>query len=174
MIDDISPDFKPSRLDSEIIAKILPHAKTGKAIRVFNNVHRPLSDYGYWFTLSALWVDYTGWSELELWKRLFRSPRPNRETSIMKPSELTAFRNLPEELRVYRAHRTGESDWISFTLSLERAVMFARLRKVNVIHEYRMPKASALCLFLRRGEDEVLTLEKEAASPVREFEIVAV
>ena len=81
---------------------------------------------------------------------------------------------LPEVLTLYRAHRHGETDWLSFTLSLERACMFARLRGVNSIHEYRLPKASALCLFLRRDEFEVLTLEKEKAELIRELQIVLV
>lgn len=157
---DVSPDFVANRYDAMILdKKILPYAETPKAIRRFNTEQHGLSDYGYWFTLGTLWVSYTGWSDLDLWKRLFRSTRPNRDTSLMKPSELQVFRELPDPITAYRAHRTGETDWISYTLSAVKAGVFARQRGVTEIVEYRIAKTQALCLFLRRHEFEVLSLE---------------
>lgn len=171
-MNDISPDFRPSKLDAEIFARILPHEATPKAIRTFNCVYRPLSDYGYWFMLGTLWVSYTGHSDLELWKRLLRSPRPNRDTSLMKPSELNAWRALPEVLTLYRAHRLGEADWIAYTLNPDIAARFALEREVREVTEYRVNKSDALCLFLRRGEEEVLVLDRTKARFVRVMDIV--
>lgn len=163
-MNDISPDFKHSKLDAGIIGKILPHAQTGKAIRVFNNHHRQLSDYAYWFTLGTLWVNYSGWSELALWRRLLSSDRPNRDTSLMKPSELAVWRTLPPVLTLYRAHRPDETDWIAYTLDAQKAAGFASRRGVDRVGIYTLPRPAALCLFLRRGEAEILALDRDAAT----------
>lgn len=167
---DVSPDFKWNKYDALVMEKILRYAETPKAIRVFSNEHRGLSDYGYWFALGTLWVSYTGWSDLGLWKRLLASPRPKRETSLMKPSELTVFREFPECFPVYRAHRPGETDWISYTIHPKTAAKFALRRGVSEIQEYEMSKKDALCLFLRRGEFEVLSLSP--AKSVRTIQVV--
>lgn len=170
-IPDVSPDFRWNRQDAKIMRKVTPHEATPQAIRVFNHVHRRLSDYGYWFLLGTLWVSYTGWSDLELWKRLFRSTRPRRETSLMKPSELGVYRALPDMLTFYRAHRHGERDWVSYTLDPLKAAMFAVQRGVSEVVEYRAAKADALCLLLRRGESEVLILDQQKAERVCSIEV---
>ena len=96
MNQDISPDFRPNMRDARIIKGILKHEATPRAIERFARDANDLTDYAYWFTLGTLWVSYTGWSDLALWKRLFSSKRRNRETSLMKPSELDVLRALPE------------------------------------------------------------------------------
>lgn len=164
-------DFRPSKLDAEVIAKVTKHWETGKAIRCFNNEHRRLSDYAYWYLLSTLWVSYSGWSELELWKRLFGSERPLRETSIMKPSELRAWRELPDQIRTFRAHRPDEKDWIAYTTDPIKCGCFALARGVNSISEYEIAKADALCLFLRRGESEIILIDRAKAKFVRSIEV---
>ena len=172
-IADISPDFAgPVKSDSRIFEKLLQHEATAEAIKVFAQEARKLSNYGYWFGLSALWVSYSGWSDLELWKRLMSSPRPNRQTSMMKPSELRAFLRLPERIKAYRAHRPAEIDWISYALDPLQAALFARRRGVDRIAEYTIERAAALCLSLRRGETELLVLDKNAAKLVRWIDVV--
>jgi hypothetical protein len=61
---------------------------------------------------------------------------------------------------VWRAHRPGETDWIAYTLDLEKACVFANKRSVDMVHAYQVNKADVLCLFTRRGEWEVLILDK--------------
>jgi hypothetical protein len=172
MLPDVSPDFRWSRRDTGLIRKILVHAETPRAIREFSRHAGRLTNHAYWFVLSTLWVSYTGWSDLDEWKRLFASTRPLRDTSIMKPSELEIFRELPEMLTLYRAHRANEKDWISYTLLPVKAAEFAQRRAVDLVAEYRVAKADALCLFLRRGEFEVLVLDKGKAEFVRELPVV--
>jgi len=171
--DDVSPDFRWNKNDLHTIKKILPHEATPDAVSLFSRYAYRLTDYGYWFLLSTLWVSYTGWSDLEEWKRLFSSTRPNRETSIMKPSELDLFRAIDGTIALYRAHRPDEADWISYTFSATKAAEFAAQRGVNTVKEYRVAKDDMLCLFLRRGEFEVLALDKSKAAFIREIPVVA-
>lgn len=170
LLHDVSPDFVPDRLSSEVVKRVIRFEGTPKAIQIFAAEQHKLTDYWYWFTLSTCWVSYSGWYELAKWRALFESPRPNRKTSIMKPSELQAFSALPDRLAVYRAHRPGEKDWISYTLSLSRAAMFAEKRGVTEVSLYHIEKADCIALFLRRFEFEVLMLDPTRAKslgPVR-------
>jgi len=169
---DVSPDFRWNKKDLQTIKKIMPHEATPEAIKLFSRYAYRLTDYGYWFLLSTLWVSYCGWSDLEEWKRMFSSVRPNRETSIMKPSELDVLRTLDEPLTVFRAHRPDETDWISYTLFPQEAAKFARKRGVDTVSEYQITKAAVCALFLRRGEFEVLVLDKTKAAIIREIPVV--
>lgn len=166
MIDpDISPDFVWHAEDARIAAQLVDREATPQAIRFFARHHRHLSDYGYWFLLGSLWVSYSGWSDLALWRRLLCSDRPHRDTSLMKPSEMQVFRALPETLTVYRAHRPSETDWIAYTLDRRVAERLATERR-GPIRTYQVAKADVVALFLRRGEQEVLVLDPRSAAPV--------
>lgn len=164
---DISKDFTWNPYDAKVGKKLVELEGTPEAIKHFAAVQDGLSDYGYWFMLSVCWVKYTGWSDLELWRHLFSSERPKRQTSIMKPSELKKFKELPYFITAYRAHRENESDWLSFTLDKEIALRFARERGKQTIGEYKIKKRDVLALFLRRGEQELLMLDKSKAEFVR-------
>ncbi|BDI33356.1 hypothetical protein CCAX7_54070 [Capsulimonas corticalis] len=169
---DISPDFRQSEKDAKIAREVLKYAGTPAAIRHFNKSCKPLTTYAYWHILSTLWVSYTGFSDLEMWKKLFSSPRKNRETSLMKPSEFVVFRQMPDQITVYRAHRPGETDWIAYTVAPQTAARFAYERGADCIHAYQVDKADVLALFLRRGEQEILVLDKSRVQFVREIEVV--
>ncbi|MEO7716323.1 MAG: hypothetical protein ABIY70_08965 [Capsulimonas sp.] len=169
---DISPDFRPSAIDARIASEVLRHEGTPEAIRCFARLSMPLTSYGYWHMLSVLWVSYTGYSDLGLWKTLFSSSRKNRETSIMKPSEIAALRRLPEQITVYRAHRPGETDWIAYTLNPQTAARFAHERGVSHIRAYVVDRPDVLALFLRRSEHEILALDKTRPRFVREIEVI--
>lgn len=160
---DISPDWKGStEAERRVIEGILRLKETPFAILDFDKKKRHLGDYWYWFTLSTLWVSYSGWSDLQLWKRLFRSGRPRRNTSIMKPSEWAAYKALPDTITAYRAHRPGETDWISYTLSRSLAERWVEQRG-GYLGIYTLRKKDCLALLLRRGEEEVLMLEPNKA-----------
>lgn len=162
-MNDISPDFKGSTSE-EVAAldEIIRHEATPLAILTFAQLQDRLGDYWYWFTLSTLWVSYSGWSDLNLWRRLFQAARASRKTSIMKPSELLAFIELPNRFTAYRAHRPNETDWISYTLDKSLAERWARERGGHV-KTYRLNKLHCLALLLRRGESEILLLDKKKA-----------
>src|SRR5206468_2126860 len=105
-------------------------------------------------------------------KELFSSTRQKRETGLMKPSELRAFRVLPDTLTVYRAHRPGETDWIAYTLDAETAARFTVERGVSEVTAYEVDKIDVLALFLRRGESEVLILDRTRPRLMRRIEVV--
>ena len=170
--DDISPDFKWDRKDAALGAKLIRYEKTPHAIRQFARQCDRLTNHGYWFFLGSLWVSYTGFSDLELWKRLFSSPRGMRETSLMKPSELRLFRVLPDKVHALRAHRPGETDWIAYTLNADTAARFAVERGVDSVSAYEIDKADILCLFTRRGEAEIIVLDKSKARFLDEVTVI--
>ena len=138
MIDDISTAFKWNQKDALFAEQILAYEGTPAAIKYFSAHSSELSDYGYWFFLSTLWVSYTEYSDLKIWKTLFASQRPNKAIGIMKPSELKAFD----------------------TLDTPVAKHFAKEHKVNQISVYRVKKNHVLALFLRRSEQEIIVLDK--------------
>ncbi|TWH49614.1 hypothetical protein [Sporomusa sp. KB1] len=174
MIDftDVSPIFRWSAYDSTVAENMIRLEGTPEAIKYFSEVCEKLTNYAYWFFLSTLWVNYSGRSDIELWKRLFSSERGQKLRSIMKPSELAEYDRLPYFITAYRAHRPEETDWIAYTLDLNIACRFAREREVNRISEYSIKKRDVLALFLRRGEKEILVLDKSKTKHIRDIEIV--
>lgn len=158
--DNISTAFHWNEFDYQVAKAVLGRAETPEAIQYFSKHDLLLSNYGYWFMLSTLWVSNTDLTHLDLWKKLFASHRPNKQISLMKPNELTIFKTLPNKLTVYRAHRPNETDWIAYTLDKEVAFWFAKNRGTNQIDEYRIKKKDVLAVFLRREESEVIVLDK--------------
>lgn len=170
---DVSPLFRGvTAAEAQIVQRILKHEGTPEAIREFARCRTRLSDYIYWFVLGTLWVSYTGFSDLDLWKRLFASARPDRDLSLMKPSELQELCALPDPLLIYRAHRPNEADWIAYTLSLDVAARFARERGVSEIKAYGVKRTDVLALFLRRGEQEILVLDRHKPQFIKTIEII--
>lgn len=168
---DISPRFIPTQEDSRVYVEALRYERTPEAVIHFSENCSLLTDYGYWFLLSTLWVSYTGWSNLKLWKRLFKARRSGRRECLMKPKELSFYHLLPQQVLCYRAHRPDEQDWISYTLDLDVAQRFAREREVPTLCAYHILRRDILALFLRRGEYEVLCLDKKKARQVERIKI---
>jgi hypothetical protein len=170
-MNDISLKFRWNQRDALIAQKLIELEATPEAIVYFSKVCDQLTDYSYWFSLSTLWIASGEIRDLERWKLLFSSSRPGRNKSIMKPSELQAFEYLPYFIKVYRAHRENEVDWIAYTLDPIKAGKFALERGVKTIKEYRVKKRDVLALFLRRGESEIIILDREKAEFLREIEV---
>ena len=99
MFEDISPRFKYNEYDSRVGRSLVVLEETPEAIQYFSKVCNGMTDYGYWFFLSTLWVSYTGHSDLELWKKLFSAKRKFKTDSIMKPSELQVYNELPSNIK---------------------------------------------------------------------------
>lgn len=170
-MNDISSHFRWNPYDATVAKGILKYEGTPEAIKYFARVCDKLSDYAYWFLLSTLWVSYTGYSDLELWKQLFSSGRSKRKKSIMKPSEVKAYDYLPYFVTAYRAHRPNETDWIAYTLNKDTAFRFASERGVSSISEYKTKKTDITALFLRRGEDEIIVLDRENIKFIQEHKL---
>ena len=170
-MDDISSNFVFNFYDQEIAKGLIKREETPEAIKYFAANCDGLTDYAYWFFLSTCWVSYSGWYELDKWKSLFSSTRPKREKSIMKPSEVKKLRQLPYDIKCYRAHREGETDWISYTTDINVAVKMALHRGVHEIKEYRIKKNNVLAYFTRRGESELIVLDKTKAIYIKSYEL---
>lgn len=168
---DVSPYFKFNFNDKYMAQQLMKREATPEAIVYFSENCNKLTNYGYWFLLSTLWVSYTGFSDINLWKKLFSSDRPQRLKSIMKPSEVREYDYLPYIITVYRAKRPGEKQWIAYTLDLEIAKRFAKERNVNKITKYEVKKKDILALFLRRGEKEVIVLDETKPKFIEEIEV---
>lgn len=167
-MNDISSEFKWNPYDATVAKGLIKLEKTPEAIKYFAEKSEELTDYAYWFMLSNCWVSYSGFSDLDLWKKLFSSDRAKKKKSIMKPSELAALDHLPWFVTVYRAHRPKENDCIAYTLNKDIAFRFARERGVNTIKEYQVKKKDIAALFLRRREEEVIILDKEKVKFIRD------
>jgi hypothetical protein len=169
---DVSPKFRWTLADDQMARKLIELDKTPEAIKYFAANCDRVTDNGYWFFLSTLWVSYTGFSDLNLWKKLFASDRHGRKQSIMKPSEVEQFDLLPWFIKAYRVHRENETDWIAYTLDLNVACRFAGEREAKKISEFRIKKRDVLALFLRRNEYEIIVLDKSKAQFVRDYSII--
>lgn len=167
-MNDISSKFKWNPYDAAVAKGLLKLEQTPEAIKYFAEKSEGLTDYAYWFMLSSCWINYSGFSNLELWRKLFSSDRAKKKKTIMKPSELEALDYLSWFVTVYRAHRQNEDDWIAYTLNKDIAFRFARERGVNTIKEYQVKKKDITALFLRRGEEEVIILDKEKIKFIRD------
>ena len=99
-----------------------------------------------------------------LWRNLFSCSRPARKRNPLKPDEVHAVNDQSPLVTAYRAHRPGEVDQIAYTLKRETACRFARERAADQITRYAIPKRTTVALFVRRGEHEVLALDKTSAS----------
>lgn len=161
--DNISCRFKRNRLGSRVAKELIRREGTPEALHYFAFNNAALNDYDYWFFLSTLWISSVEHTSLSLWKRLFNSERPHRAECIMKPDELKAFNDLPDTLTAYRAHRSRERDWIAYTLNQEIAIRFAIVKHAQQITTYKIGKDQILALFLRRGESEIILLDKNQA-----------
>lgn len=169
---DIYSGFTWNLYDAKVGKGIIEREATSEAIKYFSEVCDGLTDYAYWFYLSTLWVSYSSHSDLGLWKKLFSSSRGKRKQCIMKPSELKTFEQLPYFVTAYRAHRPGEIDWIAYTLDPIIAARFAKERGVDKVSEYKIKKRDIIGLFLRRGEQEILVIDKEKIHFVNEIDVV--
>lgn len=170
ILNDVSPLFRWNTYDAMVAKNILNYEGTPEAIKYFSKVCGKLSNYSYWFLLSTLWVSYTGYSDLELWKKLFSSSRGQKKLSIMKPSEVASYNNLPYFVKAYRAHRPNEKDWIAYTLKFDIAIRFA-LERHSDISEYLIKKKDITAVFMRRNEHEIIVLDKDSPTFVKKHKL---
>lgn len=171
----ISTSFRPEPFDAAVAEELLDLTTVKKTpekcLPAFDRYAWQLTDYSFWYLLSTIWVSYSGFSDLNLWIKHFGSDRPGREKSIMKPNELKAYKKLPPMVKAYRAHRKGETKFISYTTRLAAAKRFARACGVDEVVEYRVPKEKILAYFLRREEYELIVVDHSGCTRVGEIKL---
>jgi hypothetical protein len=129
-------------------------------LEAFKTIADKLPDAKYWSLLSSIWTDTeNGWQNIEQWKELFGSSRPNRGF-LMNEDEQFALNNLGDKFTVYRGCQEGlNEDGISWTLKREKAQWFAnRFEKAGVVLEKVITKQDAVALFIGRSESEVVVI----------------
>ena len=157
----ISADFERNERDSRLLKKLLRLDSPQRMLKEFDLIKSKLSDYCFWYMLGTLYIADTTNTDIRIWKKLFNSDRPRKATSLMKPDEYAAFLKLPDEIIVYRAANDGESQGLSYSLSLDVAKNMAILKNASHIKAYKVHKRYITALFLRRKESEVLVAEPD-------------
>lgn len=126
----------------------------------------PLDDEAYWELLGDVYADTENfWQESLGWGKALRSGRPHREC-FMSRDERQAFRELPDELVLYRGinGRARKRSW-AWTLDRDRGIFFAhRLAGIREMKGSRPPslvtatasRSDAVGYLSRRGESEIV------------------
>jgi hypothetical protein len=169
--EDISTAFKSNEGDRKIASTFLLYHTPKEQIAYFKEKSSAMSDSFYWFCLSTLWVDDPNGADIATWKQMFSVRRSNKEISLMKPSELKALKSLPNKITVYRAQKSDELDWISYTTSLKVLLQFARINRSTRIIRGTVKKRDITALFTRRDESEVLILDKKVIRNIENINV---
>ncbi len=128
----------------------------------FASIAKRLTDTEYWTELSWLWQDSENIPENpDLWDRLLRSTRPERE-QMMSADERAALAALPEELVIYQGHTSVREDGWSYTTQRSVAEWFARRFSdlesgAPIVTTASVSKENVVAYLLGRGEYEILT-----------------
>jgi hypothetical protein len=161
----VSKLYETSSYDEAVRAHLINQACMGAhkthLQEQFEKFAWQLTDFGYWHILGALWNACLGQGEVQLWRNLFLSKRPNRAECLMKPDELQIYKRLQSGTPVmgFRAHRKGEEQWLSYVLELGTAKKMARHNGCQVITMFEIPDDKVLAVFDRRGYREILVPE---------------
>jgi hypothetical protein len=127
-------------------------------LQAFIQIAKQLPDTKYWSLLSSIWTDTENqWQNLEQWKELLSSNRPERHY-LMDESEFQLLNSLPELVTIYRGCVKGlNEDGLSWTLNKSKAEFFAnRFGKEGIILEREIPKSDIIAVLTGRGESEVI------------------
>lgn len=143
----------------KLAAGLIDRENTPDAMKFFEANSRYVRDSTYWYFLACLWISHTGGTDLERWKRLFRSTRPERHY-LMNREELAVYDGLPEVVACCRGHRPGETDWIAYSINPTMAAGFAYRYKNPEIRLYTIPKKHIICFLSRNKESELICLDK--------------
>jgi len=132
-------------------------------LQAFISIAKDLPDTKYWSLLSSIWTDTENqWQNLEQWKELLSSNRPERHY-LMDESEVQLLNSLPELVTIYRGCIKGlNEDGLSWTLNKSKAEFFAnRFSKEGIVLEREIPKSDIIAVLTGRGESEVICEEKK-------------
>ena len=118
------------------------------------------SDGRYWELLGEIWVNSENiWQMIREWRGCLKSKRLNQHL-FMRPEDLETFKNLPEELTVYRGYGLeANMRGMSYTLSLEKAIWFAqRFGAQGGVFKKQIKKVDAFAYMNSRNEQEIILL----------------
>lgn len=157
--------------DSWIIQKIIKKCDLEKdhkgALSLFMKQSHKLSNMAYWETLRALWIACGKRENYPTFKELFRAGR-QEQCYLMTDRDWDLYKELPDDLTVYRAvHKDGDNG-LSWTTSKEFAENYAKSRNREVVSK-RVKKADIFAYFNSRNEQEVILRESIAVVPLKQM-----
>ncbi len=132
--------------------------------RTFAHYAASLSDRGYWYLLGVLWTRYPDTQQLELWSKLFLSPRPNRALYLMTDGEHREVeRWQAADVDFIEAWRpmcqTGGLNPFIYCASRRSASRHAASLGVTEIGRFTVPKTDILAYFNRTRGEELLVVD---------------
>lgn len=157
---DVSKVFHWNRYDAAVADLLIETERKApeRLIVEFSRLHRELSDYAFWFLLGMIWTRYPDPAHAETWSKLFLSERPERERSLMKPSELRFFHAMPKTITAYRPYDPDEHWVINYTPRIEVARRIATASGRSSIAAYSIPRENVIAYFDRRKTPEVIAV----------------
>ncbi|MGI8945446.1 MAG: hypothetical protein ACR2GL_04305 [Thermoleophilaceae bacterium] len=141
-----------------------------EALGAFLAMEDELDPPDYWRLLGDAWTAADAVApNLETWRRLFGSSRPDRD-HLMREAERPLLAALPDEVTAYRGHsHEGGERSLAWTLSRESAEKFAHQfatstdmgypTGVPMLATVTVPRAAILGLFQDRREGDVVILD---------------
>jgi len=116
----------------------------------------------YWKAVGDVWIDSENiWQNKEEWESIWGAS--GDKAKAMDAAERKKLKSLKFPLTIYRGYSsTGEIDGLSWTLSKDKAIWFAK-RLLSKNHKAHLATATLHnrsdvdALFTRRGEDEIVT-----------------
>jgi len=147
--------------DSKIAKKIIQawdnEHDEEKLLSIFIKEKKNLSDERYWELLRIVWIITGGLVNVDLFRSLMRSKRPNRYY-FSTPEETKKLRELQDVFIVFRACNSNDDDGISWTTSRTYAEQYKDLFNKEMILSRWVSKDEVFAYIDRNLESEIIIL----------------
>lgn len=124
-------------------------------LNTYLNECKNLSDERYWELLRTVWILCGKLENIEIFKLLFQSKRPQRHY-FSTPEEAKELREMPDSFTIYRACDEDNDGGISWTTSLHYAVKYKQMFDKKRILEATIEKSKVFAYINRNAEFEVI------------------
>lgn len=152
---------KQEERDSKIVSKIITawdvEQDSDKVLDIFIRENKNLSDERYWETLRTVWIVCGSIYNIPKFRELFNSKRSMR-FYFSTPEEAKELREMPDNIKVYRACDSEEDGGISWTTSLEYANQYKETFNRKMIATKLISKKEVFAFINRNKEYEILVL----------------
>jgi hypothetical protein len=128
-------------------------------LNAFLDVQNEMSNKEYWELLASIWTDSENiWQNLPIWKKLFKSKRPDRKY-LMDEEEQNIYNSLPDVVTAHRGHQGKNKNGLSYTLDKDKAKWFAnRWKQRGKVDTIQIPKSKIIAYFSVRNESEIIVI----------------
>jgi len=135
-------------------------------LAAFDEVKSRLQNPEYWMLLHDIWIDSENiWQNKKIWKRLLTAKKGLRHCFMVKDDRVALF-DMPQIITVYRGCSELNKDGYSWTLSEDKASMFAVRYKsfkksgqaAGMIISKQIDKKKIFAYTNQRNEQEIIIL----------------